>query len=127
MSTPFNPNDKLIGVKVRLFGPTGDYYARLALDTGASFTVIRTALLVSIGYDPDSLPKTVSFITGSGVESAARVTVDKIEALDQERQSFAVVAHTLPPSSAIDGVLGLDFFRNRVLTLDFQTGTITLL
>jgi len=127
MSTPFNPNSNLIGVIVNLSGPAGNHSARLALDTGASATFVNKDVLVLIGYDPDSLPKTVSFITGSGVESAARVTVDKIEALDQERQSFAVVAHTLPPSSAIDGVLGLDFFRNRVLTLDFQTGTITLL
>ena len=32
MSTPFNPRAHLIGVTVRLFGPFGDDYTRLALD-----------------------------------------------------------------------------------------------
>jgi hypothetical protein len=68
----------------------------------------------------------VQFTTGSGVESAPRLTIDKIETLDQERLHFPVVAHTLPPSASVDGVLGLDFFRNYVLTLDFQKGEITL-
>src|SRR5690349_12142782 len=120
MSALFNPQHGLIIVRVRLFGPTGDTSARLALDTGASATVVRNALLVTIGYDPDALPRTVQFTTGSGVESASRLAVDKIEALDQERLNFSVVAHTLPPTASVDGVLGLDFFRNRILTLDFQ-------
>ena len=83
-------------------------------------------MLFRSGYDPDSLPKTVNFTTGSGVESASRVTVEKLEALNQERANFSVVAHTLPPTALIDGVLGLDFLRNHILTLDFRAGEITL-
>ncbi len=64
--------------------------------------------------------------TGSGVESAAQVTVNKMEAIDRERIAFSLVAYTLPPTASVDGVLGLDFFRSHVLTLDFQTGEITL-
>ena len=126
MSTPFDPRKHNIPVTVRLVGPTGEYYALLALDTGASATVVRNAILRYIGYDPDALPKTVRFTTGSGVESAARVTIDKIEALEQEQTAFSVIAHTLPPSASVDGVIGLDFFRNHVLALDFQNGEITL-
>jgi predicted aspartyl protease len=126
MSTPFNPQDHLIGVAVRLFGPSRDFYARLALDTGASSTLVSKDILVLIGYDSDALPKTVKFTTGSGVEAAPRLAVDKIEALDQERLNFSVVAHNLPPTASVDGVLGLDFFRNHILTLDFQNGEITL-
>lgn len=126
MSTSFNPQHHLIGVEVRLFGPSGDCKARLALDTGASSTVIAKDLLILIGYDPDTLPKTVNFTTGSGVESAARVSIDKLEALGQVRLNFSVIAHTLPPTASIDGLLGLDFLRNHVLTLDFQNGEIIL-
>jgi hypothetical protein len=46
--------------------------------------------------------------------------------LGQERQNFTVIAYTLPPTATIDGLLGLDFFRNHVLTIDFQNGEITL-
>ena len=65
--THFNPQHGLIVVTVRLFGHSGEYGARLALDTGASSTVISKEILITIGYDPDALPKTVNFTTGSGV------------------------------------------------------------
>lgn len=126
MKLPFDPQHHLIGITVRLFGPEGDTYAYLALDTGATSTMICKEILELIGYDPDSLLKTVNFTTGSGVESAARVTVERVEALGRERLNFAVIAHTLPASASIDGVLGLDFLRDRVLTLDFQKGEISL-
>jgi len=109
-----------------VFSPAGEYGARLALDTGASSTVISKEILLTIGYDPNALPKTVKFTTGSQVESAARVAVDKIEALDHERFGFSVIAHTLPPSASIDGVLGLDFLRGCDLHINFKTGEITL-
>lgn len=126
MTTSFNGQYGLIIVQVTLHGPVGFAQSYLALDTGSSSTVISKALLVSIGYDPDAQPKTVSMTTGSSVEAVSRLTIDKIEALDQERFQVSVVAHTLPPSMSVDGVLGLDFFRNRTLTLDFQNGVITL-
>ena len=81
---------------------------------------------MAIGYDPDTLPQTVQMTTGSGVEVAARLDVAKIEALSQERLNYSVIAHTLPPTASIDGLLGLDFLRNHVLTLDFQNGEVTL-
>ena len=126
MTLPFDPQLHLIGMTVRLFGPVGDTYAYLALDTGATSTMICNEILELIGYDPDSLLKTVNFTTGSGVESAARVTVERVEALGQERLNFAVIAHTLPASASIDGVLGLDFLRDRTLTRDFRRGEISL-
>ena len=64
--------------------------------------------------------------TGSGVEFVPRVSIHKIVALGQERTSFPVLGHTLPPSAGIDGVLGLDFMRGQTLTVDFRTGIITL-
>jgi hypothetical protein len=50
----------------------------------------------------------------------------RIVALGQERASFPVLAHTLPPSAGIDGLLGLDYLRGQTLTVDFRSGTITL-
>ena len=66
--THFNSQHGLIIVKARLFGPTGESEARLALDTGASSSLVSTEILELIGYRPDALPKSVSFTTGSGVE-----------------------------------------------------------
>ena len=64
--------------------------------------------------------------TGSAVEYAPRLSVNRIEALSQERANFLVVAHTLPPTASVDGLLGLDFFRGHELNLDFRTGVVVL-
>ena len=64
--------------------------------------------------------------TGSGVEYAARVTLSRIRGLEQERVDFPVLGHTLPPGAGVDGLMGLDFFRDRNLVIDFRTGQITV-
>ncbi len=68
MRFAFNPTSGLIIVSARIDGPTGHTYAELALDTGATTTLIRTAKLVAIGYDPAVVPQRVQVTTGSGVE-----------------------------------------------------------
>jgi len=98
----------------------------LALDTGATATVVNIAMLVAVGYDPALAPTRVQVTTGSGVEYAPRVTLSRILALGQERVDFPVLGHTLPPSAGVDGLLGLDFLRGQSLTVDFRTGHVTL-
>ncbi len=126
MSTPFNPTQGLVIVTARVWGPTGDTYARLALDTGATYSMIRTAKLVSIGYEPATSPGRLQMMTASSIEYVPHLTMDKLAVLRQERFNFPVVAYTLPPSASVDGLLGLDFFRGQQLTLDFRNGQITL-
>jgi hypothetical protein len=52
--TSFDNTENLIKIQVYLTGPMGDVYATLALDTGASATIVRNQLLVYLGFDPDS-------------------------------------------------------------------------
>ena len=52
MSFPFDPEQGLVIVRAELSGPTGDVVLRLALDTGATGTVVNAGILVAIGYDP---------------------------------------------------------------------------
>ena len=126
MSSPFDPQQGLIIVPAELWGPSGSAVLRLALDTGATGTVVNIGMLVALGYDPALVPDRVQVTTGSGVEFVPRVMLARIMALGQERAGFPVLGHTLPPSAGIDGLLGLDFFRGRSLSLDFHTGQVTL-
>jgi predicted aspartyl protease len=126
MSFTFNATGGLILVSVRVNGPAGHIFAQLALDTGATASLIQTATLVSIGYDPAAASDRVLVTTGSGVEYVPRLPLDRVEALGQVRAGFPVVAHTLPPSAGVDGLLGLDFFRGQQLMIDFRRGEITL-
>ena len=126
MSLPFDPQQGLIVVQAELWGPYGSAVLRLALDSGATSTVVNVAMLVAIGYDPALTSDGLQVTTGSGVEFAPRVILQRVIALEQERSPFPVLGHTLPPSAGVDGLLGLDFFRGLNLTIDFRTGQATL-
>ena len=126
MSVPFDPREGLIIVPAELWGPTGSVVLRLALDTGATSTVINVGMLVAIGYDPALAPDRVQVTTGSGVEFAPRLTLQRLNALGRERSDFPVLGHTLPPSAGVDGLLGLDYVRGGRLTIDLSSGQVFL-
>lgn len=126
MSEPFERQKGLIVVSTELVGPAGRMVVRLALDTGATSTMINVALLVNLGYDPALEPNRVQVTTGSGIEFTPLVTVQRIVALGCERIDLPVLAHTLPSTAPIDGLLGLDFLRDRLLEADFRRGRLSL-
>ena len=126
MSFAFNPHQGLIIVQAELWGPSGSGVLSLALDTGATGTLVNQSRLMQIGYDPAVASERFQITTGSGIEFVPRLTPDKIAALGQERLGFPILCHTLPPSATVDGLLGLDFFRGQTLTVDFRNGQISL-
>jgi predicted aspartyl protease len=126
MTFGFDPSQDLIIVPVRLFGPVGDMIVRLALDTGATSTVDKLGNHGPLGYNPATSPHRIQVTTGSGVELCPRVTVQRLEALGKVVTDFPILSHTLPPTSQVDGLLGLDFFRGFQISIDFRNGTITI-
>lgn len=126
MSFPFNALQGLVVVNAELEGPNGSVILRLALDTGATGTLVNAGMLVAVGYDPALAPTRVQVTTGSGIVYVPRIPVTRLKALGHERSQLPVLAHTLPPSTSVDGVLGLDFLRGLTLTVDFRLGQVTL-
>jgi len=126
MDFPFDPREKLIVVRAELWGPNGSGVLRLALDTGATDTLVNAGMLVAVGCDPALSPDRVQVTTGSGVVFAPRVILDRITALGQTHSAFPVLGHTLPASASVDGLLGLDFLRGLTLTVDLRAGQVTL-
>jgi predicted aspartyl protease len=126
VSFQFSAEKGLVVVRAEVFGPLGSMVLRLALDTGATGTMINVAPLVTIGCDPSLSPDRAQVTTGSGVEYVPRVLLNLIKALGQERTQFSVLSHTLPASATIDGLLGLDFLRGQRLTIDFRQADVSL-
>ncbi len=126
MKFSFDPDDGLVIVKAELTGPSGSAILRLALDTGATSTLLNAAMLTSVGYDPALSPERLEVTTGSGVEYVPEVIVSKVKALGQKRSNFAVLCHTLPSSAGVDGILGIDFLRRQIVKIDFRDGKISL-
>ena len=99
MSFPFDPRQGLVILWAELFGPSGRVRLRLALDTGATGTMINVGHLIAVGYDPALANDRVQVTTGSGVEYVPRVQVSRFKFLGQERALFPILGHTLPPSA----------------------------
>ena len=126
MNSVFNPQAGLVIVRSELFGPSGSIILRLALDTGATSTMISVGPLAAVGYDPSLVSGRVQVTTGSGVEFVPRLQVSRLNVLGLERADFPVLSHTLPPSAGIDGLLGMDFMRGQRLEIYFVRGFVTL-
>ena len=126
MSFSFDAQYVLVVVRAEIWGPIASAVLRLALDTGATSSMVNTAMLVAIGYDPALTGDRVQVTTGSAIEYVPRVPLTRIAVLGQERSAVSVLAHTLPPSAGVDGLLGLDFFRGQRLCVDFRDGLLEL-
>jgi predicted aspartyl protease len=116
----------LVVAPAELEGPGGSVTINLALDTGAVGTLINLARLVGVGYDPNAAAKQVRLTTSSGSAVAVRFPVLRLKAPGQQRTNFPVVAHALPATVSVDGLLGLDFLRGLTLTVDFRLGRVSL-
>jgi predicted aspartyl protease len=126
VSYKFDSRRQLIIARARLVGPKGEIMVQMALDTGASSSLVGWRALQLVGYAPGDAVGHVDMTTGSGVESAPKIKVRRIEALGKRRVGLAIIGHTLPPSASVDGLLGLDFFRRRRLTIDFRKSTLSV-
>ena len=126
MTVRFDPSRPTILVGGTLAGPAHSVTLNLLLDTGASDTVIAQGKLTAVGYGPADALTTHTLATPAGNIQVAEFRVLIFATLGQVRMDFPVLSHTFPPGTAHDGVLGLDFLRGHVLTLDFANGEIDL-
>ena len=109
-----------------MHGPNGVSKLRMMVDTGSSYTVVDPKLLARMGFDPVAQPRSLTFASATQIVHAPVITVDGLSAFGITRRNFDVVGHALPPTVAVDGLLGLSFFRGRRLTIDFRTGRLGL-
>lgn len=52
MKEAYDDSLGVLVVPAELFGPSGSVVLRLAVDTGATHTMINVGLLAVVGYDP---------------------------------------------------------------------------
>lgn len=124
----FNPADELIVLRLTVSGINADSFRNVivALDTGASNTLIPTRIASDLGYDLSNPKQVVLLTTGSGIVPTKIITVRKLTAIGESVENIDVLCHDLPFGSTIDGVLGLNFLSHFDLNISFSTGTIEL-
>src|SRR5438445_6857750 len=100
MTVSFNPHYGLIQVTVDVEGPSGLVATvQLALDTGATHTLVSGRALTRVGYLLSQASQQVQVATAGGVLPMSRLPVQRLTALGQDRFNFLVTAHNLPASS----------------------------
>ncbi len=123
----FDPTLHIIIVRVKLQDEHGRLlYVRMALDTGASMTVIPWQAAERLGLDPARSRRRARFMTGSGMEVAPILTVPAMELIGVRVTNVSVLCHDLPQRSLVDGLLGLSFLRHCRPTIDFPRGILEL-
>jgi predicted aspartyl protease len=127
---PFNPSRPLIVVDAEMVSADRSFRHNmtLALDTGASRTMISWPIASRLGYKPEFSPlvERTKIVTGSGIEYVPEITTTEICCLGKALRRLPVLVHDLPAEIRVDGLLGLDFLRRFRLTVDFKKGLISL-
>jgi predicted aspartyl protease len=126
VSFKFEASMALIVVEARILGPAGDTISHLALDTGASSTVIGWDVLDMVGFKPADAIGHVEMTTGSATQLVPKIKLKQLAALGKRRRGLEIIAHSLPKGASVDGLLGLDFFRKSKLTIDFRKNVVQL-
>ena len=94
--------------KAIVAGPQGPHDATLLLDTGSNYTVVTYEILEKVGCSAAMSRAHIRITTANGVIVAPRVRTQALTIFDRKIADAEVVAHDLPFSGPIDGLLGMD-------------------
>lgn len=86
----------------------------LAVDTGASHTVVDLTALLLVGFTMNDVSRTVQLETGKGLVDAYVFQVSRFSSLGKSVENMEICSYDFIGNaifSDFDGVLGLDFFR----------------
>jgi hypothetical protein len=123
--TLFDTADHHIYVACHLVDWHGVTHAfRAIVDTGAPITEFSDEFLVSIGLIKAADLKAVSVSDLEQTKRYARLTLPKIDCLGQTMQNAPIRVSRFAEGWGVDALIGLDFFRQFRVTVDYQAGHI---
>ena len=110
--------------KVKISNKGQFMFIKLAIDTGASITMISIESALAIGIDPSKSERRIEITTVNGTILVPTVTIPSFTCLGIEVKNMDVICHNLPPESAVEGLLGLNFLKSAKVVMDFSKDTI---
>lgn len=101
--------------------------AQLILDTGASHTILSSAIARDLGLWAQSSATSMTMHTAGGTVRADVLTVASISAGGAEVRNSLAAIYDLPEAPpTIEGLLGQDFLRHFEVTLNAEKGELRL-
>ena len=101
----------------------------MAVDTGASHTVLDVNILLIQGYELKDAVRSILVETANGEIEAMIFKIKRMSALGIEKKDIEICAYDFIASRMIkdfDGLLGLDFYGDRKICFDFVECLVSL-
>jgi len=114
----------IVPVSIKIGGVIFDF--NFAIDTGASISLIDYDLLQAIGFTKTNNNRTIQTMTASKRETAYEFLIPNLQAIGLIRRNFRIISRKLPVGLGIDGLLGVNFFKDKNLNIDFKKGEVSL-
>lgn len=106
--SPPTVRPRIITIYAVAVGPKTWRSLKLAVDTGATYTMLPPDLLIDIGHDPTKVEQRLELSTANGLVMTPLLRIRSIKCLGLTLNGVEVVAHHLPPESPVAGLLGLN-------------------
>jgi clan AA aspartic protease (TIGR02281 family) len=100
--------------------------AKFVVDTGASYTMISSALAQELSIDLTQVKRTMPFQTANGLIQAPLTNLDSITVGGMEIKNLTAAVHDAVPDPNVAGLLGLNFLSNFRMDIDTQHGMLHL-
>jgi clan AA aspartic protease (TIGR02281 family) len=122
-SIPFEKHGQVVIVEATLNKKAA---AKFVVDTGASYTMISSAVAKELEIDTEQNRRTAPFQTANGVIQAPLVSLESITLGGMEIRNLTAAVHDILPDSRVAGLLGLNFLTNFRMDIDTQKGVLHL-
>jgi len=96
----------------------------MALDTGATSTLITPFLVQQLDLTPSTAPYLIASATG--VETVTGYRLGCIQLAKEKLENIEVTALALPGQLQLDGLLGLNFLSHFIVTFDYSRMQVRL-
>jgi hypothetical protein len=125
ISTAFDPQERYILVQICVADARQKMRDCIALlDTGAPATEFSDEVLEYLGF-LERPKREISLRSGLQTQKYGRIVLPHIEVCSRTMRDREVYVSHFDKSWGIDALIGLDFFRQFRVTIDYQKGHIT--
>ena len=100
--------------------------AKFVVDTGATYTMISSAVAKDLDIDLTQNQRTMPFQTANGLIQAPLTNLDSITVGGMEIKNLTAAVHDAVPDPQVAGLLGLNFLSNFRMDIDTQKGLLHL-
>lgn len=122
-SIPFEKHGQVVVIEAKLNNKAA---AKFVVDTGASYTMISSAIAKELNIDSNPGQRAVPFQTANGVIQAPMANLESVTVGGMEVKNLTAAIHDAVPDSPVAGLLGLNFLSHFRIDIDTQKGVLHL-